>query len=297
MKECPLCHTVYDDGLRFCIKDGHALTDKPDEAAEPARPDTGNTVQSEQKPKNRGCLKKIIIGAAVILGGLVMLYHHLQNAATYLRTEPNDLRASKAGGLCTVDIDYDGYFWTVNHKPDWVTIVESDKDFMVSVGTNSTGQSREGTITVQSGKQLAHVTVRQNAYATYVRAAEASVKFGKDGGTKDIAIETDGCSWEADYTNWMTVTKSEHAVHVKCPVNSGDYRTGTINVKEDNVRFMIMVTQGGKCYNCHGSGEIMCNACFGTGGMGFGMYYSGCMMCGGRGKISCNLCKGSGYIE
>lgn len=30
MKECPICHTVYDDSVRFCIQDGHALVEKPE---------------------------------------------------------------------------------------------------------------------------------------------------------------------------------------------------------------------------------------------------------------------------
>ena len=25
MKECPICHTQYDDSLNFCTKDGHQL--------------------------------------------------------------------------------------------------------------------------------------------------------------------------------------------------------------------------------------------------------------------------------
>ena len=295
MKECPICHTQYDDSLNFCTKDGHQL--KSIETS------TVETPNSEVKSDNsshadKGCLKKVIIGIVVIIAGLVALYNYLSNAATYLRTEPSGVRASKAGGTCKVDIDYDGYIWAVNHQPEWVNIDENDNDFELIITPNHTGQLGEGSITVQSGKLLSQVVVKQNAYATIIKASETAVKFRKSGGNKDITIESDGCSWDAEYTNWMTVTKeNETELHIICPKNDGEFRTGTITVKEDNARVIINITQGGDCNNCHGSGEVSCNSCLGMGGMGFGMYYSSCMWCGGRGKIRCEVCGGSGVRE
>ena len=295
MKECPICHTVYDDNLNFCVKDGHELKGVETPHKAPPKPDNK---QDKQPKKKSGCLKKLIIGGIIFVIGLIALYNHLANAATYLRTEPSEIRASKAGCSCKVDIDYDGYIWTVNHQPEWVDIDENDNDFLLSIDPNQTGQLREGSITIQSGKLLSQVIVKQNAYATMIKASETSIKFGKGGANKDITIETDGCSWDAEYTNWMTVTKeSETELHIVCPRNEGDYRTGTVTVKEDNARVTISVTQGGDCNNCHGSGEISCSSCLGMGGMGFGMYYSSCMWCGGRGKVTCGLCNGKGFRE
>ena len=295
MKECPICHTQYDDSLNFCTKDGHQLKSVETSHVETHKP--------ENKPANlpkggKGCLKKIIIGCIILVIGLIALYNFLANAATYLRTEPNEVYASKAGGTCKVDIDYDGYIWMVNHQPDWVDIDENDHDFVLNVTPNQTGQLREGSITIRSGKFLAQVVVKQNAFATIVKASETKIKFNRSGGNKDVLIETDGCNWEAEYTNWMSVTKeSESELHISCPKNTGEYRTGTITVKEDNARMTINVTQIGDCNNCHGSGEVSCNSCLGRGGMGFGMYYSSCMWCGGKGKVSCNSCDGTGIRE
>lgn len=296
MKECPICHTQYDDSLNFCTKDGHQLNNV--ETSRVASPQDENR-QSDHPRGRGGCLKKIIIGCVIVVIGLIALYNYLANATTYLRIEPNEIRASKAGGSCKVDIDYDGYIWTVNHQPEWVDIDENDNDFLLSIGPNQTGQVREGSITIQSGKLLSQVVVKQNAYATMIKASETSVKFKKGGANKDITIETDGCSWEAEYSNWMNVTKDEEeTLHITCPRNDGEYRTGTITVKEDNARVTISVTQGGDCNNCHGNGEVSCNSCLGMGGMGgFGMYYSSCMWCGGRGKVTCGLCKGTGVRE
>lgn len=295
MKECPICHTQYDDSLNFCTKDGHQLKSVETYHVDTSKP----TMKSSNQPKAKnGCLKKIIIGCVIVVVGMIALYNYLSNAATYLRTEPNEVHASKAGGSCKVDIDYDGYVWTVNHQPEWVDIDENDNDFELNVGPNNTGQQREGSITIQSGKLLTQVVVRQNAYATRIKASETSFKFSRNGGNKDVLIETDGCNWEAEYTNWMSVTKEcETKLHITCPKNTGEYRTGTITVKEDNARVTISVTQGGDCNNCHGSGEVSCNSCFGMGGVGFGMYYSSCMWCGGRGKVTCGTCSGKGVRE
>lgn len=54
MKECPICHTVYDDNLNFCVKDGHELIDKPIFS----QFHSGGTTPPESKPKKGGCLKK-----------------------------------------------------------------------------------------------------------------------------------------------------------------------------------------------------------------------------------------------
>ena len=179
-----------------------------------------------------------------------------------------------------------------------MNVDEYDNDFEIHVEPNLTGQMREGSITIQSGKQLAQVVIRQNAFATYVRASETSLKIGRSGETGNIAIESDGCNWIAEYTDWMVVTKeSDTELRIKCPNNTGEYRMGTITVREDNARSVINVYQAGDCNNCHGSGEVSCNSCLGVGGMGFGMYYSSCMWCGGRGKIRCEVCGGSGVRE
>lgn len=295
MKECPICHTQYDDSMSFCTRDGHQLTS----VNAPTNETPNKEKQQNNIPKNKkGCIKTIIITSVVIIVGMIALYNYLINAATYLRAEPNEIHASKAGGTCNVDIDYDGHVWTVNHQPEWVNIYEYDKSFELKVDPNNTGQLREGSITIQSGKLLAQIIVRQNAYATIMNASETSIEFKKNGGNKDVIIETDGCNWVAEYTNWMTVTKeSDSELHINCPINSGEFRTGIITVKEDNVYVLINVTQGGDCNNCHGKGEISCSSCLGMGGMGYGMFYSSCMWCGGRGKITCGVCNGSGVRE
>lgn len=290
MKECPKCHTSYDDSMNFCTKDGCQLVDYTADSS------NNNAPQPKSKKKG-GCLKKIIVAIIILVVALVAFYNYVMNAATYLRTEPNQIGAVKAGGECKIGVDYDGYVWLINHKPDWVDIDEHDNSFTIKVNPNQTGQAREGSITIQSGKQLAQVLIRQMGYATQIKASENSLKFPSSGGKETINIITDGCRWEAQFPNWISVTNSEDGVVISCQSNSAEYRTGNIVFKEDNVSTTIYVTQGGLCNDCHGNGETSCSYCWGMGGSNYGMFYTPCVWCGGLGKLKCGACGGSGQRE
>lgn len=251
------------------------------------------------KPRTRGgCLRKVIIAVVVICVGLFCLYNHIMNAATYLRMEPSRITASKGGGECKIDIDYDGYVWQINHKPDWVTVSESDDYFDITVRPNTSGDVREGSVTVQSGKQLAQVIIRQLGYATHLRLSVSNIRFSKCGESKGVTIDTDGCAWTVEYPDWVSIKENgDDGVGVQCVSNDGEYRSGVITFKEDNVSASIYVSQAGKCNTCHGEGSSTCNYCSGTGSLGFGMFYSSCMWCGGNGSIKCGTCGGTGQRE
>lgn len=298
MKECPICHTVYDDdNLNFCVKDGHELIDKPVVFQQTNQFHSEGINQIPPKPKKGGCLKKIIIAAIVVVICVGILYRYMMNAATYLRVEPNTIVAAKCGGKTNVSIDYDGYIWTVNHKPDWVTVDENDNDFELTFNPNTSGCVRQGTITIQSGNQLVQVELAQNANATFIKPSVSVLKFNKGGGRKTVKVETDGVKWRVEYPEFLDVETNEDGFVVEASSNDDDFRQGIITVTEDNVRASINFQQAGKCSNCHGSGEVSCSSCLGMGGMGFGMYYSSCAWCGGRGKVTCGWCNGEGIRE
>lgn len=290
MKECPKCHTQYDDSMNFCTKDGCQLVDVS------AANSNNHTSQPKTKKKG-GCLKKILVSLVVVVIAMIAFYNYIMNAATYLRAEPNQIGSVKAGGECKVEIDYDGYVWLINHKPDWVDIDENENDFTIRVTPNQTGQAREGSITIQSGKQLAQVVIKQMGHATRIKASENSLKFSSSGGKETITIATDGCGWKAQYPDWIIVRGYDDGAEIKCNKNTDEYRTGSITFKEDNVSTTVYITQGGLCNNCHGKGEVGCNSCWGQGGFSSGFYYSQCMWCGGSGKFKCSICGGSGVRE
>ena len=294
MKECPKCHTQYDDSMNFCTKCGVSLVKKTQESTD-VHSTVTNHVQEEKTSKNGGCLKKIIIAIVVVLIGLYALGHYVQNAATYLRVEPNQLVASKCGGEIKVDIDYDGYIWEVNHVPDWVEIEENENDFNVKVLPNTTGTSRKGSITIQSGSQLAQVVISQAGQATYIKASASSLSFDTSGGSKTVDVDTDGGDYQIESSDFIDVkADNEGKVRISVGDNDDGYRTGTVRIYEDNVSWTISVVQHGVCEYCNGEGERTCNVCGGSGVYYYGMMSSACMTCGGNGKVTCPYCGGSG---
>lgn len=290
MKECPKCHTQYDDSMNFCTNDGCQLVDVSALSLK-------NQIRQSQTKKKGGCLKKIIVSLVIIVIAMIAFYNYIMNAATYLRVEPNQIGSVKAGRECKIEIDYDGYVWMINHKPDWVDIEEHDNDFTIRVNRNETGQARDGSITIQSGKHLAQVEIKQLGFATRIKVSDSYLKFSSSGGNEKLYIDTDGCGWEAQFPNWISVQSDEYGAAIRCLRNTEDYRTGTVIFKEDNVSTTVYITQGGTCNNCHGKGEITCSGCWGMGGSGYGMFYAQCLWCGGSGKIKCGVCGGSGERE
>lgn len=297
MKECPKCHKKYDDSINFCTDCGAALNKVGNQlpVSHPYVSSDRTVDKSIEKPRRSGCLKKIIIGVVALVVAFIGLLHYVNNAATYLRVEPNQLKASKCGGKIKIDVDYDGYVWTINHVPDWIEVDENENSFEVSVGKNVTGSRREGTITVQSGKLLAQVAILQFGVATVVRGSKSNLKFGKSGGSQTVSIETDGCELSAESSDFIQTSFSDGGdLIVRANSNSGDYRTGQVRVYEDNQSWTIMVEQAGKCNVCHGSGKISCNLCSGMGTIGYGMFTATCMSCGGNGSFQCGMCHGTG---
>ena len=300
MKECPKCHKHYDDSMNFCTDCGVALNKVSNQVSVSQSCTSSNRTPETPtvRPRKGGCLKKVIIGIVVFVVAFVGFVHYVNNAATYLRVEPNQLVASKGGGKIKVDVDYDGYVWTINHTPDWIDIDENENCFELSVGKNLTGSRREGTITVQSGKLLAQVAIVQSGVATVVRASKSNLKFGKSGGSQTISVETDGCELSAECSDFIQTSFSDDGdLIVRVSSNSDDYRTGQVRVYEDNQSWTITVEQAGKCNICHGTGEISCTWCSGTGTVGYGMFMSSCMSCGGSGSYKCSSCNGTGEKE
>lgn len=297
MKECPICHEVYDDNLNYCVRDGHELIDKHAKFQQASLFRSKQTEKPATSPKKNGCLKKVIIAAVVVVIGFVIMYRYMMNAATYLRVEPNQVIAAKCGGSTNVSIDYDGYIWVINHKPDWVTVEENDNDFELTFSPNTSGGVRQGTITIQSGGLLTQVELAQNAYATTIKPSVSVLKFDKAGGRKTVKVESDGIKWEVEYPQFLKIEAEDDGFIVEASSNDGDFRQGYITITEDNARTSVNFQQGGKCPSCHGSGSLACSMCGGLGGTGFGFYYTQCGWCGGRGSYNCNSCGGKGEKE
>lgn len=220
--------------------------------------------------------------------------------ATYLKVSPNNIGAAKMGKTTSVIIDTDGRKWKVTHHPEWLEVSQNGNVLFVEVQPNHTGLSREGTITIMSSKQVAHVNVKQNGLATSFAPTDTRIHFNKNGSSKSLYMSSDGGQWKATTEDdWLSVysNKNDYNVTIYCKKNTGEYRKGKVTVQEDNIHLNIEVTQGGTCDMCHGSGQATCGFCGGMGRIYYGMYSSPCPSCGGYGSYRCATCGGSGERE
>ncbi|OUN73624.1 BACON domain-containing carbohydrate-binding protein [Barnesiella sp. An55] len=296
MKYCKHCAKDYPDSMNFCTECGAALERK--EAEVPPVNVAGGNAPVRRVKKRRPVWKVVLIVLAALVGGFFILLNYLNNVATYLRMEPDHLIAPKVGGSTTVDIDYDGYIWHINHVPDWVDVVEDEDKIGVEVRKNTTGVPREGSITVQSGKCLAQVIITQAGVASYISPSQRVIHFDKGGGSRDVSIDTDGGDYQIDRPDFVSVSEDDDSeISIRTGRNTGEYRSGYVRIKEDGVTASIYVSQGGKCNDCHGSGTQLCPQCMGQGGWGYGMFYTKCWGCDGNGRIKCGTCNGSGERE
>lgn len=245
--------------------------------------------------------KTILILIASIVGIIILIFfcliYYLSNATTYMRLEPNQLIAPKNGGATTVNIDYDGFVWSINYVPKWVKVEEGDDSFYIHVLPNKTGLDREGIITVQSGDVIAQAIIEQKGKASYIKTSKTSIHFSEDGGVEYITTESDGCGYKMEYPDYLYVERTDEAFSVKAYYNDGVYKTGSIILTEDNVKKYISVTQGGKCNNCYGSGRVTCPQCWGQGNWWVYLTHYSCWFCGGSGTINCGTCSGTGELE
>ena len=290
MKRCENCKTTFSDSVNFCTECGQTLVYVSDSS----QYESGDNHQTPKRKKKRSIWKILLITLLVLVIGFIALLNYVMNAATYLRVEPNMLVADKNGGETVVDIDYDGYVWVINHIPDWIEVEEYEESFSVKAESNLTGHNREGSITVQSGDFLAQVVIQQKGQATYIKASKTSIHFDEDGGRETITIDSDGCNYTVEYSDFLSVSTDDDKIKIKAYKNSDEYRSGYVTIFEDNVRTRIHITQGGTCNNCHGSGSVSCAQCMGQGGWGYGMFYSQCWLCHGSGSLQCGTCHGIG---
>lgn len=142
---------------------------------------------------------------------------------------------------------------------------------------------------------MALLEISQNAMATQLTTSQTNLIFNKSGGIECVTYETDGCSCKASHPKWLEVyIENGSRITINCQANDGEYRTGTITLKEDNLSCSIYVTQEGVCDICHGGGRTNCSWCNGQGGFWVGVYYSSCSWCGGQGSFKCSICNGTG---
>ncbi len=280
MKYCNNCNTEFRDDVSFCTNCGSEL--------------------KSVKPKKKGAkiFKRILLAVVAVIAIGFGLYTHLLNSTTYLVLNSQGEIFAKAGGSKSISIDYDGYAWEITYEPTWVDVVSGvGNSFTIYCEQNTTGEDRNDHITIKSGKIIQALPIGQYGKAQYLRLSETAVSSDKDGGSIYIDIETDGCDVSMEYPKFCEIENfTTEGFTLKVKPNSGNTRSGSVQVKEDNLTKSLYVKQEGTCPDCNGSGYRTCSMCNGSGSYyGWGMYSTSCYSCGGTGFFNCHACGGDGY--
>ena len=272
---------------------------QPKPAAPAPAPKPAPKPKKPVDPKKKARRKRWIITLVVLLllaGGAVAAYFFIYNAASYLNATPGMVQTGKSGGTVKATVSYDGYMWSVADAPEWVETDKDGNELQISVAPNNSGTSRVGAIMLKSGNVTTRVEVSQSAYVTFITPSVSSLTFSRNGGTQTFAIKTDGGGASFECPDFVTAELRNDTVVVKASANNGNYRNGTLVVKEDNIRTTLMVEQTGACPICQGSGKVQCTNCNGTGRFTYGRTKVTCVGCSGTGQAACDECNGTGEI-
>ena len=218
------------------------------------------------------------------------------------------------GGENNVTVKADGS-WDVTECPDWVTAEVHDSLIVVKVNRNDTGKMLKGDI-ILTGKEnvTATIHVKQATKCTHITPESDKVEFDKEGGTKTVAVDTDGGDLNLQVPDGFTATFDDGTLTVNATANEAGTKRGEIKLTcEDQSATINVIQKGNLCQRCGGTGKITCPKCHGKGYTEVydDPYYAfyGCKACGGggysykavdegyhegSGKIACPDCGGSG---
>ena len=266
---------------------------KPAPAPKPPKP------KKPVDPKKKRRNKRLIILSVILLllaGAAVGAYFFITTATTYLKATPTQITMGKSGGTAKVTIDYDGYLWSIDNSPEWLEATKDGNEMTLTVRPNSGGTSRVGSVSLVSGKVATSVEVSQTGLVTYITPSVLSLTLDRSGKEQTFTVDTDGGGITFECPDFLTAEYHNGTVTVKATANEGNYRNGTLVIKEDNIRATLMVEQRGACPTCQGTGKVECVSCKGTGRFTYGRSRINCVGCNGTGKADCDECNGTGEI-
>lgn len=232
------------------------------------------------------------------------------NKAKNISVDNDKVIFAVMGGEKTVTVTADGSY-AVEDCPEWLKTDKGENTLTLSTEANTTGATRDCVIHLVGADGLSvPIAVIQPDKCTFINASPAELFFDKEGGSKDVAIETDGANLNVEVGDGISAQYADGKLSVSVPANEGGTKNGHISLTCDQVKTEINVTvEGSICQRCGGRGTIKCPSCHGKGGFDGGTSdgsHEGCSTCGGRGwyfpydNTSCDLDgygrPGRGYI-
>lgn len=171
--------------------------------------------------------------------------------------------------------------------PEWLQVSTNDNIVYYSASANKGDEPRESCIVLKCKGEEFVIPVVQGVKPSYLVVSKNKVEFESEGGTKRIAVLTDGgiVTIKSSIPE-LKVTRKGNYLTIVAEKNEGMQRVGTVKVTSGKLTKTINVTIVGKiCPTCNSTGYITCRKCKGEGIIWATneVGYYGCKACGGRG--------------
>lgn len=193
--------------------------------------------------------------------------------------DQDTLSVIRQGGNYTIHVSANTD-WQIDYHPSWVTLSQEsggagEFDITVTVSPNTTRTSREddiGFVTVVEGGEGANCVVTQTAEGDYLVLSPDNVTIDKDGNDVYVGVQSNyqvmNLTLRPSESWLMAMEGNDTEITVYASANTGEKRTGTINVSTPSgITEIISAEQEGNVgtyvktepyyYNDHGGSEVV----------------------------------------
>lgn len=155
--------------------------------------------------------------------------------------DQDTLSVIRQGGNYTIHVSANTD-WQIDYHPSWVTLSQEsggagEFDITVTVSPNTTSESREddiGFVTVVEGGEGANCVVTQTAEGDYLVLSPDNVTIDKDGNDVYVGVQSNyqvmNLTLRPSESWLMAMEGNDTEITVYASANTGEKRTGTINV-------------------------------------------------------------------
>lgn len=171
----------------------------------------------------------------------VMLKINQESVTPSVTIDQDTLSVIRQGGDYTIHVSANTD-WQIDYHPSWVTLSQEsggtgEFDITVTVSPNTTSESREddiGFVTVVEGGEGANCVITQTAEGDYLVLSPDNVTIDKDGNDVYVGVQSNyqvmNLTLNPSETWLMAMEGNDTEITVYASANTGEKRTGTINV-------------------------------------------------------------------
>lgn len=171
----------------------------------------------------------------------VMLKINQESVTPSVTIDQDTLSVIRQGGDYTIHVSANTD-WQIDYHPSWVTLSQEsggagEFDITVTVSPNTTSESREddiGFVTVVEGGEGANCVVTQTAEGDYLVLSPDNVTIDKDRNDVYVGVQSNyqvmNLTLRPSESWLMAMEGNDTEITVYASANTGEKRTGTINV-------------------------------------------------------------------